>query len=254
MLPYVELPVGPALRSHVACTWIERSRPDGTPFRDRVLPDAWVDVIWGRSLWVRGPDTRVHSVGYGPRRTFVGLRLRRGAAPAVLGVPATELVDARRPLSAFWGQAAGELEERLAVVGDAHAARALLEEAVAGRIAQAPDLAVAAAVSTLARRRRARIRGLADDVGLSERQLRRRCLDALGYGPKTLDRILRLQRLRRLAATNRAESLARLAFAAGYTDQAHMTHECVRLAAETPSALVTRTRVRFLQDGGRLEP
>jgi AraC-like DNA-binding protein len=211
-------------------------------------------VIWGRSLWVRGLDTRLHPVDYASERTFVGLRLRRGAAAAVLGVPATELLDSRLPLSAFWGAGADELEERLAAAGDAHAACRLLEEAVAGRIARAPDLAVAAAVSTLERRRGARIRGLADELGLSERQLRRRCLDALGYGPKTLDRILRFQRLRRLAAINGAEPLPRLAFAAGYTDQAHMTHECVRLADETPSALVNRIRVRFLQDGERLEP
>ena len=35
---------------------------------------------------------------------------------------------------------------------------------------------------------------IADECGLSPRQLQRRCRSAFGYGPKTLARIFRLQR------------------------------------------------------------
>jgi AraC-like DNA-binding protein len=87
---------------------------------------------------------------------------------------------------------------------------------------------------------------LGDALGLSERQLRRRFADAVGYGPKTLARVLRFQRFLALAAANRAgagrwregDGLAGLAFAAGYADQAHLTRECRRLAGRTPSELV----------------
>ena len=41
------------------------------------------------------------------------------------------------------------------------------------------------------------------DPGLGARQLRRRFADAVGYGPKTLQRILRFQRFLALAARTR---------------------------------------------------
>jgi transcriptional regulator GlxA family with amidase domain len=74
-------------------------------------------------------------------------------------------------------------------------------------------------------------------VGLGERQLRRRFDDAVGYGPKTLQRVLRFQRFLALARLG-GEDLAGLAFAAGYADQAHLTRECGRLAGLPPAALL----------------
>jgi AraC-like DNA-binding protein len=74
------------------------------------------------------------------------------------------------------------------------------------------------------------------DLGVSERQLRRRFEDAVGYGPKTLARVLRFQRFLALAAGG--GDLARLALSAGYADQAHLTRECRRLAGRTPVALL----------------
>ncbi len=46
-------------------------------------------------------------------------------------------------------------------------------------------------------------------LGVSERQLRRRFEDAVGYGPKTLARVLRFQRF--LALASGGGELARLA-------------------------------------------
>jgi AraC-like DNA-binding protein len=103
----------------------------------------------------------------------------------------------------------------------------------------------------------ARVAELGAELGISERQLRRRFADAVGYGPKTLARILRFQRFLALAADEAAQGgsgapvasyrwappprvdLAGLAFAAGYADQAHLTRECRRLAGRTPAELVT---------------
>src|SRR2546430_875849 len=59
--------------------------------------------------------------------------------------------------------------------------------------ASPPDAAVRGAVRRLADPR-ARVDTLAGDLGLSERQLRRRCHDTVGYGPKTLQRVLRFRR------------------------------------------------------------
>ena len=59
----------------------------------------------------------------------------------------------------------------------------------------------------------------------------------MGYGPKTLDRVLRLQRLLRALDAGRGDDLAWLALDLGYADQAHMTREAVRLAGRTPGEL-----------------
>jgi AraC-like DNA-binding protein len=226
----------PSLRRHVACVWAVRDDRD-----DPLLPDAAVELVWsGRGLFVRGADTRAHAVDAFPERTFVGVRFRPGAAADVFGLHGAELADARVGVSEVWGRVEMErIESRLLECTSPTQAAALLEDAVAARVRGAPDSAVDAVVTVL-RHERTPVRELAGRLGLSERQLRRRCTDALGYGPKTLDRIIRFQRFRALAARRRDVGLARLAAVAGYADQAHLTRECRRLAGESPAALLAR--------------
>jgi AraC-like DNA-binding protein len=77
-------------------------------------------------------------------------------------------------------------------------------------------------------------------LATSERQLLRRFNDAVGYGPKTLDRVLRFQRFlsRARALTRGEDQLARVAAELGYADQAHLSRECVRLSGLPPGRLV----------------
>jgi AraC-like DNA-binding protein len=101
--------------------------------------------------------------------------------------------------------------------------------------APAPDQTVAAAVRVLDRTG-ASVAGAAAHVHLSERALQRRFNDEVGYGPKTLQRVLRFQRFLRVAP---GVGLARAAALAGYADQAHLTREATRLAGLTPRQLQT---------------
>jgi len=185
-----------SLARHVDCVWAERSNRD-----EPLLPDAAVELVWsGTGLFVRGADTRPHAVGSFPERTFVVVRFRPGAGAGVLGLHGMELADARVGVSALWGRGEMErLESRLAACTSAAQAAELLEDIVAARVSQPPDPAVEAVVAAL-RSPNARVAALADRIGVSERQLLRRCTAALGYGPKTLGRILRFQRFRALAA------------------------------------------------------
>jgi AraC-like DNA-binding protein len=77
---------------------------------------------------------------------------------------------------------------------------------------------------------------LARELFVSERQLRRRIGAAVGYGPKRLARVLRLERA--LAAARGGEELARVAAEAGYADQSHFAGDCRELAGVPPSALL----------------
>jgi len=114
----------------------------------------------------------------------------------------------------------------------------VLTEAVAARLARlpAPDPIVRAAVHEVARPR-SRVGELGGRLGISERQLRRRFEHAVGYPPKTLARVLRLQRFLGLAERDGAD-LARLAADAGYADQPHLTRDCAELAGLPAAALL----------------
>jgi AraC-like DNA-binding protein len=89
------------------------------------------------------------------------------------------------------------------------------------------------------RRPGARAEGVAERLDVSERQLRRRCQAAVGYGPATLRRVLRFRRFVSWAdAGAPGGDLATIAAELGYADQAHLTRECTRLAGQTPTALI----------------
>jgi AraC-like DNA-binding protein len=70
-------------------------------------------------------------------------------------------------------------------------------------------------------------------------RLHRHFTAAVGYGPKTLQRVLRLQRV--LAQAGRQPLVGRLAdiaLDAGYADQAHMSREVRALTGRNPRALL----------------
>ncbi|MEV7446380.1 helix-turn-helix domain-containing protein [Streptomyces sp. NPDC091204] len=198
-----------------------------------VLPDGCMDLLWadGRLL-VAGPDTGPHPAAEVPGGAFAGIRLAPGTAPALLGVPAHALRDRRVELAELWpAREVRRLTGRVAAYGDP---RAGLEALTAHRAAEAaPPDPLAAEVAARLRAGEA-VAGIAAAVGLGERQLRRRALDAFGYGPRTLGRILRLRRA--LALADAGIPYAEVACAAGYADQAHLAREVRALAGTTLTA------------------
>jgi AraC-like DNA-binding protein len=220
------------LEAVVACLWEHEPAEDRA---QRVVPDGCVDLIWlaERELVIAGADTAPRSVELPARVRSSGIRLRRGAAGAVLGLPASELRDRQVGVALVWGEEGARLQEAVASAGPARRLE-LLADAVARRGAE-PDALVIAAAGSLAVPG-ARIAGVASVLGVSERQLHRRMLAAVGYGPKMLARVARLRRL--VALTD--DSLAWRALEAGYASQAHMNDEVRRLTGTTP--------VRFLKD------
>jgi AraC-like DNA-binding protein len=235
---YREFQPRPELSDLVACTWERRVPVDDGPGATRVLPDGCIDLIWrDGGLLVAGPDRQAFMSPLRPGETIVGIRLRPGAAGGVLGLPASELRDTRVELDAVWEKAGDELAERVDAADAPHFRRRALEDALLERLSTArqPDTLVLAAARLLGRPG-SRVGALRDALGVSERQLLRRFQAAVGYGPKTLDRVLRFQRFVSMAPH---EDLARAAADLGYADQAHMTRECVQLSGLTPARLAS---------------
>ncbi|GHD89221.1 helix-turn-helix domain-containing protein [Streptomyces naganishii] len=206
-----------------AVVW--RNTPGPAGARSVVLPDGCMDLMWceGRLL-VAGPDTRAYDPG--PPRRWAGVRFFPGTGPAYLGVPAHELRDRRVDLADLWpAPRAGALRARLDASDDPAAA---LEEVALARAAEVtePDPLLRSLVAALGAGRP--VARTADDLGLGVRRLHRLSLTAFGYGPKTLARVLRLQRA--LALARAGEPFASTAARAGYADQAHLARDVRDLA------------------------
>jgi transcriptional regulator GlxA family with amidase domain len=152
---------------------------------------------------------------------------------------AHELVDLNVTLEAIDTRAAALMARRLAALEDPARAFGVLGDAVAALADGqcAVDGLVVRAAGLLDRR--VTVGGLSEEVALSERQLQRRFRESIGYGPKTLHRILRFQRVLEELVSDRdgSASLAGIAAATGYSDQAHLTRESQELAGLTPVGL-----------------
>jgi AraC-like DNA-binding protein len=205
----------------------------------RILPDGCLDLIWSSraGLLVAGPDTVAHLTAVTSGETYVGLRLPPGVGPAVFGLPAYDLRDQRVPLAAIWsGRLARQIDERIAASGRPGQ---VLDRVAVGRlrVAGGPDPIAAVVTERLAGG--ADVGAVADAVGLSTRQLHRRCQRLFGYGPKTLARILRMRSALALARTG--VPAAAVAARTGYADQAHLSRDVRRLAG-VPLGALTRHR------------
>ena len=249
-----------ALREHVSCVWTnDLSLASVENFQ--VVPDGCVDILWnGKGLHVAGPDSHPILEQVGSVGRVLGVRFLPGAAYKWLGVPLSEILNSRVPLTEFWGPEADDLRDSLYLTSDSTRTSVILQQALIGRLARigAGDRLIAflrrSALSNVRDFEGGGIRKLAQRMGISERTLRRRSMDAFGYGFKTLQRILRFQRLFRLAGTSPHPNLVDLAEATGFADQAHMSREVRRLCDATAAELVAKlsqSSGRFVQDEAR---
>ena len=207
----------PSRLPHVTA-WRSVAPPGGRG--KRILPDGCLDVIWNDgAVFVAGPDTVTEMFFAPPGSRCFALRFAAGTGPGVLGVPADELTDREVALSDLWP--AAEVR-RLAEAADPMAA---LEE-VAARRWQTPDRGMVAL--SAAARAGLPVGAIADRLGLSARHLHRLSKTHFGYGPKTLARIMRLQRA--LVVARRGRPFAEVSVTAGYADQAHLAREVKALA------------------------
>ncbi len=217
------------------------------------LPRAEVQIVARFGAAAPG-DLDVHAMGARTRahrkllrggQRVVSARLGVGAVEATLGVSAAAMTGRIVALEDLWGAAAARrLVERLRETRGVHEAAVVLEGAIAER-ARATDLfgarnrLVLAAADRLAH---TSVSVVADDLGISERHLRRLFQDTLGVGPKTFAKLARFRAALRAARGARPPSWAQIAMTAGYYDQAHLIAEFRGITGVTPRALLDELR------------
>ncbi|MEU0068338.1 helix-turn-helix domain-containing protein [Streptomyces sp. NPDC006332] len=202
-----------------------------------VLPDGCMDLLWNEGrLLVAGPDTHAYVTPDRPSE-WAGFRFYPGTAPALLGVPAHELRD-RRVLLADLRPAAEVRRLTAQVNAAADPASGLEQVALCWAAAtEPPDPLLRRLVTALDAG--SPVAATADELGLGARQLHRRSLASFGYGPKTLARVLRLQRA--LALARAGVPFAETAARSGFADQAHLARDVRELAGMPLSRLLARS-------------
>jgi AraC-like DNA-binding protein len=259
MDPYQQFRPIEAFRPLVDAYWINRpGAAPSAPF-DRVLPDGCIDLIFrgggrdGGRLFSSALIERPVFFGEARAGWYVGVRFRPAMARAILDIEPVECRDRDIP-AADIDAAFGALEAQLRHCASPHEALAILKRAVDARLMrlerQAAPARVQEAIALLARGGdAAHVRDVARALGVSERSLHRDLTRWSGLAPKSMARILRMQRC--LAAIRAGRTpLAPLALQMGYADQAHMTRELKALAGFTPLEIARAHRppVRNLQD------
>jgi AraC-like DNA-binding protein len=232
---YVEAAPAPPLRPFVQSLWVHHVPAWSDNLR--LLPDGRMELIWTRGIGVvvNGPQSHWFDRPVPAPLIAFGVRFFPGAAPALLGVAASELVDGRVMLADIDPLLAARIDHRMELAGFEDEAFAVLNEELVRRLdlSPEPDPVIREAVELLDHG--IAVAGVAKRVYVSERQLQRRFAERVGYGPKTLQRILRFQRV--VTQLGSGARLAQAAAVAGYSDQSHLFRESRRLAGLTPREL-----------------
>jgi AraC-like DNA-binding protein len=257
-MDYSEHPVPVDLERHLQCVWVLR---DAQPDCDIqiVYPDGRCELVaeLGVPMRFHGTDGAIradHALVFagqqrGPIRLqpagpvhCIGVRLRAAASALVAGDQLPLLRDRAPDLHTLDARFAGRFEaaaRECAGSGSPEALWKLLRERCVGFEI---DALVERATTELDERQGdLRVTDLAAQVGAGLRNLQQRFLAQVGLTCKEYARIRRLHALVR--TLDRADiALADAALSHGYTDQAHATHELVRLTGTTPAALATALR------------
>ncbi len=236
---YRELAAPAGTGAAIVCRWISVTPSGDGSFTADVLPDGCTDLIWqqGAGAFFAGPDTGPVPTLTPPNSVFIGVRFRPGAGGAALGVPLADVRDQRVDVADLVPWLARKLPADLNPE-DTFRRITQLSWQLTSDAALDP---VVRHATTLLAAGPVGVGQLARSMAISERQLLRRFDVAVGYGPKTLHRVMRFCRaVDALYAGRGRVDLAALAGQIGYADQAHLTREVTRMSGLPPAMLARR--------------
>lgn len=220
-----------ALGAFVECLWFGgAASTEGQVFV--VEPDGRTDAV------LAFDERGGHAIAFGTTSVatpfaltagyrYLGIRLRPTRSRAFLDAHPAALRDSHRRVDRIGGLDAGQLLECAAVAPSPERALQAIAQLLAPAVAglETRDTLASALVAYVERRGgNVRVSDLARQAGLSERQLERQFVDAVGLPPKLFCRIARYQRVRKALATG-ARPGADLALRFGYTDQSHLLRD-----------------------------
>jgi AraC-like DNA-binding protein len=251
-------PTPPALAPAVKAVWFARGTKREFDVAEPIVPDGCVEIVFN----LADPFIHVRADGCCTRQPvdllagqsthpttalpsgdvdLLGVRFWPGRAGAVLRTPMWELQDQLVSASAVLSGADRLIEELRELAHDQrieHLARALASSC------EAIDLhslrLVESALAHISRYRgQVSIEQIATDAGVSRRHLERQFREQVGLRAKHIARIVRIQSVLELIRRQPSLTGADVAARCGYSDQAHLIHECKALTGTTPARLIS---------------
>ena len=246
--------------------------------RERLLPDGTANIIIDlterpkrlfespeggagrdfRRAWISGLHRRAIIIEAQLHSSMLILNLNPVAVRLLTGHDASAFADRVEDLQAVIGAGAEDLRELVLEARGAEARLKTAETWMLGRLAaREPPRAVAHMLARIATGPSAPVGLIAEETGLTDRQLRNLFSAWVGVSPKQYQRLARFQRLLLALSPGRGVVLddlnlegaglgeidwARLAASLGYADQPHLVHEFSTFAGVTPSAYVEAFR------------
>lgn len=195
-----------------------------------------------RGSFVAGLSTQSTLVQAAGAAHCVQVNLTPAGARRLLAMPLTEISDRVVELSDLLGSDAGRLSEAMVSRRTWAERFELLDAYLARRIAASREMepTIGGALRLLEHLHgRCRIDALAETAGWSRRHFAACFRAESGLAPKTFARILRFNRVLRLAQAG-TPGWAGIAAECGYADQAHMIREVTEFAGLSPAELCRR--------------
>jgi AraC-like DNA-binding protein len=264
---YLEFKPEPPVAQYVECFWTLESDPtvdrvgtgaSETLQPERILPDGCVELIlnFGSHFqeqkengeqeaqplhFLVGQMTRPMLISPNGRVELIGVRFHPGGTRPFFPFDMQDVTNRVVELAAL----SCDLERKL--VSRIEEARSLtswslkiemLETLLAGLLRNSNhDPWVRRLAATIVERGgQVTVDDLANQAGISNRQLERRFLTEVGIGPKLLCRIVRFQQVFRAVDRNDARWVT-VAADCGYYDQAHLIRDFQQFARQTPAIL-----------------
>jgi AraC-like DNA-binding protein len=243
---------GPELRPFVHRLWAIDTQAPASTEREHVVPTGQMHLVFrlgggdlrlfadaadaegrpARDALIGGARDGYYVRAVAGGQCSVGVQLRPGAAEALFGASAGEFTNRHTPLDDVWGRQVEAIRERLAEVSALEDRVGVLESILIARLRRTRGLHPAVARALRQFTVTSDIAQVVREAGYSHRTLVSEFRRAVGLTPKEFTRVLRLQRV--LRAIRGTGSLADLAAAAGYSDQAHLCREFREFAGVTP--------------------
>ncbi|WP_213523993.1 helix-turn-helix transcriptional regulator [Paenibacillus sp. J31TS4] len=230
------------LAPYVACYWTLDACSADAPLLHRIIPDGCVDIIVDlRSSSIEtfavGLMTGYETVSLTESSSF-GIRFYPEHAHRFLTCPVSELKGGHVGLDDLWGTRAGDLAEQ---AGEARGIQERIEQversllqALCRNEGRTDPLFHAGMQYIFSEQARLSVRAVADQLGTSERNLRRAFQCSLGISPKELLGILRFQFFLQTLRANPSSPFTDVALDMGYYDQPHAIRTFKRLYGLLP--------------------
>ena len=216
----------------------------GEPF-DVYKPDQVEPFITCTESWWVGVWDTYHSVDWPRNVSFYGVHFKPGGAYPFLGFPLSEMNAQVVPLNTIWGSYASEIRERLCAAPTVQAGFAFLERQLLARLCAAPHAfhIVRNAVTEISQSHGAlSIRGLSEQMGISQNHLSTQFKRLVGIPPKEVARFYRFAHVLRLIDSAKSPDLTRIAHQAQFYDQSHLNRDFVAFTGHSPTEYVQLRR------------